>query len=124
MGSGGTIQKPALCPPASELLQLFQQVNLGLDLNLNALFQPSLLRTHLPCMKIHTDLCTEHSQLSAPISSLAEQMGSHKELQDLLNVGVERTATFQETYSRPGFPPETWVKWGQLSCYSGYLIAV
>lgn len=43
-------------PPASELLQLFWQVNLCTDLNLNALFQPSLPRTHLPCMKIHTDL--------------------------------------------------------------------
>lgn len=43
-------------PRASELQQLFQQVNLCIDLNLNALFQPSLPRTHLPCMKIHTDL--------------------------------------------------------------------
>lgn len=42
-------------PLASERQQLFWQVNLCVDLNLNVLFQPSLPRTHLPCMKIHTD---------------------------------------------------------------------
>lgn len=93
----GTIQKPGLCPLASELQQLFRQVNLCIDLNLNALFQPSLLRTHLPCMKIHTDLFARTfpafcfhfklcraDRLSQRIPGLAERV-------------MERAAAFQET---------------------------
>lgn len=61
-GSGRTISEACPLPRASELLQLSRQVNLCLDLNLNAaLFQPSLLRAHLPCMKIHTDLFAQNT---------------------------------------------------------------